>query len=370
MGKYILAKLFISCSILILLSCESNNDSSKTHPNSNSVFHENISYTKISINNLTQWDKEFKLNVKDTVGIDISEQKFKIESVADVLISDDEILVLDDGTTTIQSIGFDGSPNTTVARTGRGPGEVASPVNMVKKDDGYIVMDRVNGIIHYNINNEPTGAERIKFMPDYFCMDENYFVKSSYFSRDKNVDNHLIFEIDSESKIIQKYSRKYEHEDNNLVYLMSSGPIKCINEYDILVNAYTAALPLIEFYNTENHENRNYKLADLNPYLYEFNETLTRSKVEPGNTYHRSGNLTVLRNRFVILQFYEIDHPRDSEAKLKPEVLSYIFDLKSNNIHYSYHLPYMKATSFDKIFVKDRTDEFTYLLHTYELAES
>lgn len=369
LSKSILTKLIIGSFIVTIVSCESSNDSHQIHPNSNLVFHDGEKYKELSISNLTLWENEFKFNISDTVTIDISEQKYKIESVADALIVENEVLVLDDGTTTIQSISFNGSPNKTVARKGRGPGEIASPVNMVKMGDGFVVMDRVNGIIYYDKNKEPTKAERIKFMPDYFCMNENYFVKSSYFSRDNNVDNHLIFEINSESKIIQRYSRKYDHEDNMLVYLMSYGPIKCINQYNMLVNAYTVALPLIEFYNTEKQENRNYKLTDINPYPYEFKGNLKRANVKRGTTHHRSGNLSVLRDRFVILQFYEMYHPNNPDSEFKPKILSYIFDLKSNAIHYSYSLPYIRATSKNKLFVKNHTDEFTYFLYTYKLGQ-
>jgi len=146
------------CFLLMAVSCEPSNNSSKLHPNPALTFHKNTRYEKITINNLKQWHQDYKLKIIDTVLIDLTDQKFKIESIADALIIKDEVLILDDGTTTIQSIGFDGSPNKMVARKGRGPGELTSPINMVKRDDGFVVMDRVNGIIYYEAavgKNEP-----------------------------------------------------------------------------------------------------------------------------------------------------------------------------------------------------------------------
>jgi len=196
-----------------------------------------------------------------------------------------------------------------------------------------------------------------------------YYVKSSYYRSNNKVEDHLLFKIDNNSQIIQKYSHKYNHKDNYLVYLMSSGPIRCVNEYNVLINAYRA-LPLIEIYNTEKNNNINYRLLDVNPYKYEFQKTTLRpSNINLGTSYHKSGNLLILQKRFVIVQFYEIDQP-DKNTKFINKVLSYIFDLKNSSIYYSYELPYIRAISFDKLFVKDHTKESIYSLHNYELGKN
>lgn len=324
----------------------------------------------ISMKEIDRWEETYRLMTDEIVRLDLSSDKFTIQRFTDVLILDNEILVLDSRGKQLHSLRFDGGINTPVAVAGRGPGELGEPIKLYRSENGFAIADRVNGIHYFNHNKELVSTKQLNFLPDRICKLENYFIKTSYLVLDEGPDEHLIFEINSENEIVNKYSQRYRHPDYALVFNLVDGPVLCLESQNLVINSYLYTLPVLEFYFINDDREIIYHFEDLDPLVIEYeNNSMQFSDVNLGTTYHQFSNVTVIQNRFTIVQYREIDRPYDRDESYNYNILSYIIDLEEDMLFYTYSIPEIIAASEEKILYNKTDTPYTYVLAEFEISK-
>lgn len=359
--------------VLIFFSC-SNKDvkyDSIEHPNVSLIINDEDTIHKIINEEIKLWSDHFELKNKgNLLELDISDNQFGVQSFTDVLILENELLVLDQRQNKLHSINFEGFHNDPISISGRGPGELSEPLNMIKLDIGFAAVDKINGILLFNENSEYIANENIGFMPDYVCkLQNNYVAKTSYLTLEDEIVNYSLFMIDSNQEIVNKFSQRYQHHNNMLVYYMTDGPIECITSKQLIVNFFKHTLPVIEIIDISTNKEIVYYFKDLNPFLLNLvNNSLQPSKKNYGTTYHTYRSSSVIKDRFIIVQYREVDRPDDpNDNNYDQNILSYIIDLNLNDVYYSYDFPIIVTTSNERMLIKHNDKLSKFSLFEYEI---
>ncbi len=364
--KYLLFSVFL----LIFSSCKRDltKNTGEIHPDYLLALDNEAYLIEVNNDNLLKWGEYYSFNISNELEIDISRSDYTIQRLTDVLITNQDILILDGGRNKIHNIDFSGNVHKPIAVGGRGPGELSEPVNFMRVSDGFMVADRVNGIHHFNTDNELVNTSTIDLMPDGICNLGNYFIKSSYVVLDEGPEDYLIFELNEEGDIVNKFSNRYKHESNMLVYNMSDGPITCVKSREIVINSYNFTIPFIEIHYPNENKSESYYFSDIRPAKVEYlNNALSFSDLNLGTKYHTFSNHSVLNDRFVIVQFNEVNRPRDSDLPYNSKLISYIIDLDKNMFFYTYTFPKILTSNEDSVLFKDGGDDYKLIFARFEI---
>lgn len=367
----------ISICLLALITISCFDDSlfkqGKYHPDLSLLYSESDTVL-ISVKKDRMWDEEYIFSFDDRLKINIQDEKYLISRFTDVLILGDKILVLDEGAKKVHSISHNGTVNNPVTILGRGPGELSEPTNMMMLSDSYLVADRVNGIHYFDFNNNLLKTRRFDFIPDHFCQFDStrFFAKSSYLLLDsgEGIAKSLIFEINDNGTVLNEYIPRYNHESNMLVYNMSNGPLLCVPSKELIINSYASSIPAVELEYVGNNYSIVYNFSDIKPFLIEYsNNTLFPSEKNYGTIYHNFKAINILNNRFLIVQYREVDRPKNPDLDYDYKILSYVLDLDTSTNYYTYSIPVIISSNEGQILYRNPSNYDELFLAYYEISK-
>lgn len=359
--------------ICVVNACSEYSGTAKgeIHPDLTNVLTDSLNVIDIVQDQIKIWDNYFSLEISEINHIDFGSEEYSIVNYTDFLIFENHILVLDSGKRELHKIGLNGKVNKPVTISGRGPGELLEPISLFQVDNtSFYVADRVNGIHHFNISGELLSTNTLSFLPDYICsMDgHNFIMKTSYLMLDGIIQRETIFEIDTNSRVLNKYSQRYNHKSNMLVYNMVSGPIKCFKEKHLIINTYELTIPLIELHDVRSGDQVYYKFNDINPFVVEYDGKVIKSSTKNyGTRYHQFRNINILNQRFIVAQFREVNRPQNPQDSYSYELLSYVLDTVNEAFYYTYSIPQIVGNSDNKILFKNTNEPHQFILAEYNI---
>ncbi|MFA5669743.1 MAG: 6-bladed beta-propeller [Balneolaceae bacterium] len=320
-------------------------------------------------------EEYYNFNLQELMRINLEDDRYRISRFEDVMILEDKILILDNRINEVHNISFSGEVNKPVAISGRGPGELVEPTNMMRFSGSYFIADRVNGIHYFSDKNDSLlFTKKIEILPEYVCqLDSNRFItKASYLIPDGYTEaaNSTVFEVDEVGVVYQEFTPRYKHQSNMLIFNMTNGPMICSDSKGLIINSYSSGIPVVEVYDTNNNTKSIYNFIDINPFLVEYsNNNLSPAAKNYGSIYHNFRSINLLHERYLIVQYREVDRPKDPELEYEYSILSYIIDLNSDETYYTYALPEIFASSDEKMFYRYPSNSNELILSSFELSE-
>lgn len=245
-GFLIVLSFFIS-------SCSNfGQDSDLTHPNKENLLPEESIDNYINQNTNTALIDSNSLVLLNSIGTNegsIEEMLGRI--IVSKIIDTSQVVVLDNSQNRLKVFDFQtGKLQASLAREGRGPGELVQPTDMEVTGSNIIVSDRLLKLSFYSINNDSITFRdqvNIAYTPNKICAIDNFVFVSGIDLK----SNYTIYKYDiSTLEYLGQFHETYK-SDNPLVSMMLSNNLISCNSATESILVVTPYLPYVYSYDTD-----------------------------------------------------------------------------------------------------------------------
>lgn len=274
-------------SLLFCYSCTSSGEKdNSTHPNKENLLPENLIDNYLYETTDAKLIDPSSLNLYSEIGDNDEHLIGRI--ITAKLIDSSQVVVLDDSKNRLRV--FDaqtGKLQASLAREGRGPGELIQPSAMEVVGKNIIVSDRVLKLSFYSMEDDSISFSdeiRIKYSPNKICAIGNFvFVTGINLKR-----NYTIYKYDVETfELLGQFHETYKSDTPVVRTMLSNNLISCnsASESILVVSPY---LPYVYSYDTDGKLKWVSKINEFHP-MSATESIGTNGKPSLNQSYNKNG---------------------------------------------------------------------------------
>jgi len=354
---------------LLFISCQKNNNSRVEHPTeANLLTDEEASFvikkdSSSGINNSQLMQLASEIGESELIkelGETASEGENLLGNIVDASFNDNYIYLLDSQKMNVSIYNTSGEYVSSVARRGRGPGELVSPESIIAHKNYLFILNNHYGVQVYKKEPdeneyEPYNQLSSKIIPDDLCLNGNSLVVNSLSEAGepislRNDQNIYVFELNNLEDAIQTFGNLYVDQSRIAKLFMSMGGIECAPNSKTIIQ-YFGNIGQLTGYNLEGEIIWKSKISDFNHLKqFERGSIFGPDPKNLQNNYDVIENLVFINDHYFIFQIVNRERVEDKYKKL---IKSYLADFNTGEgIYMSSDLAKVLGVDFEnKLFV-------------------